>query len=428
MLLFLIGFFWTVPAAVAQTTIENGCLQEVYTAGSGDDNGLNCTANDVDISLITTNNVRDRCLNTSDTATLDLYANIELNATARYDLGVYVGLDGGNAKDLGGTCSITILPVAPDPPWVDLDQSVTGQQNDTCGDLDSAHSPLNNVFLGTRTVSCANADPDGCLLLGFCTSWRQSGANDFCDEPTDAFPGTTSKCNCGELRVNDPGCVPVDYCSSAPLPSWDGTVVETGNGTGYIDLLVPAGGLSLEFVDDALPTFNLQIDDITDWDGNTYSWTTSGTNADGYPIYDDPNGVDGAPDSIRVYVSTLQNGRQSRFFLHVTDDCGQTVTFDPVIELSQPNQVVLDQNYPNPFNPTTQIEFLLDTESEVHLAIYDVAGRLVRTLASDLYEAGHHRVFWDGTNQLGVSVPSGVYIYRLQAGGAVLSRLMTLQR
>lgn len=89
----------------------------------------------------------------------------------------------------------------------------------------------------------------------------------------------------------------------------------------------------------------------------------------------------------------------------------------------------LGQNYPNPFNPSTSIEFSIPKRENVTLAIYDVNGRLVRNLLlNEPYGPGVYRVTWDGTNQNGESVASGVYFCRLLAGKFRESRKMTFNR
>jgi fibronectin-binding autotransporter adhesin len=76
----------------------------------------------------------------------------------------------------------------------------------------------------------------------------------------------------------------------------------------------------------------------------------------------------------------------------------------------------LSQNYPNPFNPTTQIKFDLPKQSQVRLEIYDMLGQKVRTLiAGDMMDPGYYNVTWNGTNENGNSVASGVYYYRIVA-------------
>ncbi len=81
---------------------------------------------------------------------------------------------------------------------------------------------------------------------------------------------------------------------------------------------------------------------------------------------------------------------------------------------------------PNPFNPTTSIAYSLDRESDVRIAVYDVAGRRVTTLVSGTVAAGEHRVSWDGRDARGNNVASGVYLYVLEAGDVVEARRMVL--
>lgn len=89
-------------------------------------------------------------------------------------------------------------------------------------------------------------------------------------------------------------------------------------------------------------------------------------------------------------------------------------------------QVFLSQNFPNPFNPSTNIQFSLDRSQPVQLSIYDVTGRLVRTLVSESRAAGSHNVVWNGTDNGGNPTPSGVYLYRLITAEGIDSKTMTL--
>lgn len=86
----------------------------------------------------------------------------------------------------------------------------------------------------------------------------------------------------------------------------------------------------------------------------------------------------------------------------------------------------LFQNQPNPFSPETQIRFKLPEAAEVELRIYNPSGRLVRTLVSGEQPAGPHMVRWNGLNDLGRKVSSGVYFYSLRAPGIDESRRMIL--
>ncbi len=88
--------------------------------------------------------------------------------------------------------------------------------------------------------------------------------------------------------------------------------------------------------------------------------------------------------------------------------------------------LALGQNHPNPFNPSTMISFTLPRNGTVGLAIYDVTGRRVRSLVSDDLDAGSHVVRWDGRNEVGQRAASGMYFYKLEAGGSTLTRKMLL--
>ncbi|MCK9408443.1 MAG: T9SS type A sorting domain-containing protein [Bacteroidetes bacterium] len=81
-----------------------------------------------------------------------------------------------------------------------------------------------------------------------------------------------------------------------------------------------------------------------------------------------------------------------------------------------PTTYALQQNYPNPFNPTTTIEYQLPADGFVNLKIYDVSGREVMTLVSEQQDAGTHRMMWNGTDNSGRKIASGVYFCRLSVG------------
>jgi hypothetical protein len=83
--------------------------------------------------------------------------------------------------------------------------------------------------------------------------------------------------------------------------------------------------------------------------------------------------------------------------------------------------------HPNPFNPRTTIEFHLSQSGDVHLAIYDLRGQLVRTLQSgEFLPVGYHDAVWDGRNSAGQSVAGGVYLCRMKVADFAASQRMTL--
>jgi hypothetical protein len=81
-----------------------------------------------------------------------------------------------------------------------------------------------------------------------------------------------------------------------------------------------------------------------------------------------------------------------------------------------PDRYTLEQNYPNPFNPTTHIRYTLPEAGHISLKIYRVDGQLIKVLCDDYQSAGRYEKIWDGSNDHGIKVSSGVYFYRLSSG------------
>jgi len=93
-----------------------------------------------------------------------------------------------------------------------------------------------------------------------------------------------------------------------------------------------------------------------------------------------------------------------------------------------PSAVALAQNHPNPFNPSTRIDLALPAAGPVELAVYDLTGRRVAVLLQGEQPAGAHAVVWQARDDAGRELPSGTYVYRLRAGGEVLTRKLVLVR
>ncbi|MBD3342369.1 MAG: T9SS type A sorting domain-containing protein [Candidatus Lokiarchaeota archaeon] len=88
------------------------------------------------------------------------------------------------------------------------------------------------------------------------------------------------------------------------------------------------------------------------------------------------------------------------------------------------NKFCLRQNYPNPFNPTTTIRFQLPTACEVKLTIFNSLGQIVKSLIHEYKNPGSYEAYWDGTDDVGNSLSSGIYLYRLEAGEFVQMKKM----
>lgn len=195
--------------AQASSQIEGSCIQEA--AGFN----VQCSANDIQIAGVATNPdgspqldiLDDGCAYQGDTVEFTATFELVSSAKERHDIGIYFVTDGDPQQDgaISGSCNISTLPYQPDPPWLDLDglldpypgtSGPSGVQ-DTCGDIDKpGHNPLFPTI--TITAVCTDPDNDGALNLPYCTSWRQSGANELCTSPVDAFPGSPSKCKCDD--------------------------------------------------------------------------------------------------------------------------------------------------------------------------------------------------------------------------------------
>lgn len=96
------------------------------------------------------------------------------------------------------------------------------------------------------------------------------------------------------------------------------------------------------------------------------------------------------------------------------------------VEAQVPGSFALNQNYPNPFNPTTEISFSIPNRGHVELSVYNSLGQRVTTLVDGVRDGGDQTVTWNGTDQSGNSVASGVYFYRLKADGYSDSKKMLL--
>jgi hypothetical protein len=100
------------------------------------------------------------------------------------------------------------------------------------------------------------------------------------------------------------------------------------------------------------------------------------------------------------------------------------------VDVLLPRAFRLEQNSPNPFNPQTTITYSVPEESDgdTELSVFSIRGRKVRTLVSSQKRSGNYTVSWNGRDESGRSLPSGVYFYRLVTGGETLTRKMILAK
>jgi len=111
----------------------------------------------------------------------------------------------------------------------------------------------------------------------------------------------------------------------------------------------------------------------------------------------------------RIGIAVGANGS-----IYWTTDGGGSVAVESETTLS--TKFELTQNYPNPFNPITTIRYALPRDVDVQLVVYDITGRQVKTLVNKRQSAGHYSIQWNGKNDNGQSVSSGIYIYQIAMG------------
>ena len=140
--------------------------------------------------------------------------------------------------------------------------------------------------------------------------------------------------------------------------------------------------------------------------------------------------------SLQVQVPKSQNGNPAVDdgpVYTVNGNCNgipKLAIFDDNVAVNEtlPEGYALNQNYPNPFNPSTMISFEVPEASEVALVIYNLRGQSIRVLYSGSIAAGRHNLVWNGKDENGNAVASGIYLYKLQAGEFSRIKKMSLVR
>ena len=114
-------------------------------------------------------------------------------------------------------------------------------------------------------------------------------------------------------------------------------------------------------------------------------------------------------------------------FFNSMDDCIEACFLASNDEINQlPHAFSLYNNYPNPFNPVTTLRYDLPEDALVNITIYDIMGRIVRTLINSQQNAGFKSIQWNATNDAGSPLSAGLYLYKIQADNFVQTRKMVL--
>ncbi|HAL55473.1 MAG TPA: hypothetical protein DCP63_03060 [Bacteroidetes bacterium] len=258
-------------------------------------------------------------------------------------------------------------------------------------------------------------DPDGDPLT-FSSSTSPTGAS--LSSSTGAFNWTPSFTQSGSysilFRATDSGGLSDSTTASI-------TVTNVNRKPAYVSR-VPTSVSQVSF--NTATTFRVSASD-PDGDALTFVWKVNGatekSGADSTFTKSFP-GPHGAPNAVTAVFSDPGGLKDSTFW-------NFTITGVSDGDGLLPTEFSLGQNFPNPFNPITSLSFALPKEEPVTLEVYNMLGVKVRTLiGGGTVSAGFHTIAWDGTNDAGVGVPSGVYLYRIHAGLHRATKKMTLMK
>ena len=238
----------------------------------------------------------------------------------------------------------------------------------------------------------------------------------------------------GLVTDNDPDWV-FKFGGNTRLINATVTVTSTGN-----DTPAPTGvsASDLSQTAEEVESYEgvlVKLDNVTVSAVNQYDWSI--TDASGMEALIDE---DMATMDAGIAMSELVEGQELSYVMGIFNysfgtykvqirdvaDLGATVGIDDDVKVN-PYEYALHDNFPNPFNPETQIRFSLGGQENVKLVIYNIMGRQVRTLVNgDSFNSGFHVLNWDGTDNAGQKVASGMYIYRIKAGDFIADKKMLL--
>ena len=297
--------------------------------------------------------------------------------------------------------------------WTELTNSaVTGQ---TITALGISKSPANRLYYGTG---------DGQVF-------RLDNAHTGNPTPTDVWTGkglpADSYVNCIAVDPNDADNAIVTFSNYRIISifnitnggtNWtavSGNLEENADGSGsgpavlWVAIL-PGSGSNIYFAATSTGVYS-----TTNLNGNSTNWVQEGASTIGNVIVDMVKAR--AADGL-VVAATHGNGIYSNTFATSVEEG----------DSSLPEEFALHQNYPNPFNPSTTISFSLARDSQTSIKVFNIQGKQIATLLNEHKKSGNHTITWDGKDQNGRDVASGIYYYRLETPFTVATQKLTLLR
>ena len=197
---------------------------------------------------------------------------------------------------------------------------------------------------------------------------------------------------------------------------------------------ISAFGLKLEYPAHLLEYVGTSPSSLTkDWvalDGNES--VTGVITLGGFHVYAIGSSTEATVAEISFLVKEDASGEGYLNVLNMTDDLAESFATSGIFSSNSaqniPMTFKLNQNHPNPFNMQTEISYQLAEATHVKVIVYNTSGQKVRTLVDSKTEAGIYSIRWDGKNDLGETMASGVYIYKLESSNNILSRKMILMK
>jgi hypothetical protein len=212
--------------------------------------------------------------------------------------------------------------------------------------------------------------------------------------------------------------------------------VSNGSDCGWVDYIIfPALSITSPPIINVNPTFvnielgmnqtSNEIIELTNIGGEILNYTITLVESPEWLEIDPASGSLASNEMDEITLSFDTNGLEAGQYtssMLIEDGFGEETTVPIILNVTAtgingnlPIVTELNGNYPNPFNPTTNIMFSLKADSKVSLMIYNIRGQRVKTLVEEDMQAGYHSVVWNGTDESGKSVSSGVYFSRFDS-------------